>query len=484
MKKFDLGILIVLLLISSTLSLSLLTRGHLWWDDFASYILQAQSLLNGSTREFIQRNTFTIQESSYLLGPIAYPWGYPLLLAPILAVFGLKVLSLKALSTIFYLLFLIVFHQLARLRLPATWSLFLTAMLAFNPILLQAHDLILSDIPFLFFSTLALFLIDKFIRLDERESTPLASAAIGVVIFAAFAIRTNGILLLGALGVAQLLRYWPVGEIRRNLRTILLPYLFFGLLSALGSLLLPDGQESYFTHYALLTPRLLLDNLSYYLRLPAGMFEGIPLDGLFAALVIFSFLPGLFAGPRKQAAFLAYMILTFALFITWPERQGLRFLFPILPLILLAAAEGWHLVLGNLPAERRPIVRWTGAGLAGALVILSLVTSTYVSWVNLQNGRTINGPFDPVSSEMFEFVREQTSPEGVVIFFKPRVLRLLTDRDAFMTNTCEDFSRADYVVFHEKQGGNGQVPEPGACTNVDLNIVFNNQRFTVYEVIR
>ncbi len=476
--------MIVILLISAILSLALLTRGHLWGDDYASYIMQAQSVLNGTTHAFIQHNMFTIQESFFSPGPVAYPWGYPLLLAPVLAVFGLNLLALKAVSTLFFVLFLFVFYHLVRLRLPASWSLFLTAILAFNPALLQAHDLILSDVPFLFFSSLGIFLIEKYLRADKPESKPLIPVAIGFVIFAAFAIRTNGILLLGALAVAQLLRYRGMSEIRRNLTAFLMPYVVFGLLAALGLALLPNGQESYFAHYALLTTDLLLDNLYYYLKLPAALFADIPDYGVFGVLLIVNFLFSLFSNPRRNAAILMYILLTLVLFITWPERQGLRFIFPILPLILLIAAEEMYRRMEKRPSEKKPIDQWIGAGLAGILIILSLYVSAHVSWANLQNDRTINGPFDPVSAAMFEFVREQTPPDSVVIFFKPRAMRLLTDRDSFMTESCEDFSRVDYVVFHEKQGENGQVPDPEACTNAGLSVVFNNQRFTVYQVTR
>jgi hypothetical protein len=488
LKRSELVILIFILSIASVLSLSLLTRGHLWWDDFASYIMQAQSLLEGSTNEFMQRNAFTIGASSYLIGPVAYPWGYPLLLAPVLALFGLKILALKALNTIFHILFLIAFHLLARLRLPPSWSLFLTAFFAFNPALLLAHDLILSDIPFLFFSTLTLFLIEKSLPAGEARSDGAAKAQtwdaglIGAVISAAFALRTNGLLLLGVLAIAQLVHFRDVKTIRRNIAFILLPYLAFGFLTLLQILFLPGGQESHLAEFARLTPGIVMDNAVYYLALPAGMFDGIPLGVIFFSVAVLFFFVGVAANPRRNSALITYILLTLGLYISWPERQGLRFLYPILPLIVLMAFDGWQVFLKKLPAGRIAPANWTGAALAGTLIILSLVSTAQAGWVNLQNERTINGPFDPVSSEMFEFVREQTPPKSVVIFFRPRVLRLLTDRDAFLSTSCDDFSRANYVVFHEKQGSNGQVPEPEACTNVHLTAVFNNLRFTVYQV--
>ncbi|HEY2981115.1 MAG TPA: hypothetical protein VGJ22_08040, partial [Anaerolineales bacterium] len=339
-----------------------------------------------------------------------------------------------------------------------------------------------SDIPFLFFSTLAIFLIDKVLRADEAAPSVRAGALIGAVICAAFMLRTNGLLLLGALAVAQWMRLRSMQAIRENLAAVLSPYLGFGALAGLQYLLLPGGEASHLTHYSMLSAERLLDNALYYLRLPIGIFQDLPLGWLFSGLMLLCFFVGVIANPRKNAALLTYGLLTFAVFISWPERQGLRFLFPILPLMLLIAAEGMQFSLEKLPAAARPMVRRAGQGLAAALIVLSLFVTAQQGWVNLQNGRTINGPFDPVSAQMFEFVRTETPADSVVIFFKPRAMRLFTDRDAFMTDRCEDLGRGDYLVFHEKQGSNGQVAEPETCTNVGLTVVFNNQRFTIYQI--
>src|SRR5574338_449991 len=98
MKRLEPVLLGIVLLISLLLGAASLTRGHFWGDDFAGYLLQAQSILNGSTRDFIQHNTFTIENSSFPPGPVAYPWGFPVLLVPLLAIFGLKFLALKLIN--------------------------------------------------------------------------------------------------------------------------------------------------------------------------------------------------------------------------------------------------------------------------------------------------------------------------------------------------------------------------------------------------
>jgi hypothetical protein len=117
-----------------------------------------------------------------------------------------------------------------------------------------------------------------------------------------------------------------------------------------------------------------------------------------------------------------------------------------------------------------------------ALFLLSLGISARHSLRNIREGREINGPFDPVSGDMFEFIREQTPPDSVIVFFKPRAMRLFTGRDSFMTLNCEDLPKGDYVVIHEKQGSNAQIGDLSACPGIDYPVVYNNLRFTVYEV--
>src|SRR5437867_7733666 len=146
-------LLLIVIIISLILGASTLTRGHDWGDDFASYIMQAGSILSGRTREFVEHNSFTIFESSSQTGPVAYPWGYPLILSPIYAIKGINPLALKSPGLCFYAGFLVCLYFLVNSRLTRAESLLVVSLFAFNPLLIQFLDQILSDIPFLFLST-------------------------------------------------------------------------------------------------------------------------------------------------------------------------------------------------------------------------------------------------------------------------------------------------------------------------------------------
>lgn len=73
MRKPSILPLILIVSLSLLIGSALLTTGHDWGDDFASYIMQAKAILDGNVQEFVTRNAFTIEQSSFLIGPIAAP---------------------------------------------------------------------------------------------------------------------------------------------------------------------------------------------------------------------------------------------------------------------------------------------------------------------------------------------------------------------------------------------------------------------------
>jgi 4-amino-4-deoxy-L-arabinose transferase-like glycosyltransferase len=194
-------LLSVIILISLMIGACTLTRGHQWGDDFAWYILQAKSILNGSTGEFMEQSAFTNYRSTTHLGPLAYPWGYPLILVPVYAIKGISPLAVKLPGLFFYAGFLVCLYFLLNERLTENESLLLVSLFAFNPLLLQFLDQILSDIPFLFFSTLSLFLMTR-----QAKHGLLQYALTGAAIFFTTILRITGILLLGCFLIVEFFR--------------------------------------------------------------------------------------------------------------------------------------------------------------------------------------------------------------------------------------------------------------------------------------
>jgi len=124
-------------------------------------------------------------------------------------------------------------------------------------------------------------------------------------------------------------------------------------------------------------------------------------------------------------------------------------------------------------------------GLWLLIIGIFLFNSAIRAYNNVRNGRNINGPFDPVSREVYSYIKEKTPSDSVVIFFKPRAMRLMTDRDTLMINQCEGMRKGDYIILSKKVGENNQVPpEQIHSCNLPLENVFENRRFIVYEILK
>jgi hypothetical protein len=87
--------------------------------------------------------------------------------------------------------------------------------------------------------------------------------------------------------------------------------------------------------------------------------------------------------------------------------------------------------------------------------------------------------------EVYQFIKEETPADSVIIFFKPRALRLMTDRDTIMSTECERMPLGNYIVLSRKVDENQQIPpeQINEC-NLSLDEVFRNRRFVIYKILK
>jgi hypothetical protein len=482
MKKLILPLALILL--SLLLAFFLLNLDHEWGDDWASYLMQAVAITKGETQEFIRRNTFTMRESTHFIGPDAYPWGFPALLAPFTLACGpLNILCLKSINLIFWALFLLVFYLLIARRLPPLEAALVIAVFAFSPLLLNFNNQLTSDIAFLFFSTLGLLLI------VGRNGIP--PYLLGLALFFAFFVRTNGILLVPTLFLAQVFEYLQtrprlLPDWKRILTSDLIPYYVFGLLTLLNLILFPAGEGSHFEHLSLISLSSLADNLSAYIALPAYFFSDLPYPEIIYGFLLPFILGGIVLNFKKDFPLIAYLVLSYALFIVWPDQQGIRFLFPLLPLLVYFAYQGMTATFFALTSRFPRAGGWLTRGFWLVIAAAFAWTSLSAARDNLAQGRGPYGnAFDPVSIEMFEFVKSETPADSVIAFYKPRALRLFTDRNSLLVDRCDALPLAKYVVLRKSRGAVDQVSpdEIEACNpSVQVTRVFVNDKFAVYQI--
>ena len=485
MRVFKETILIGMIILSLILGSATLTRGHDWGDDFAWYILQAKSIWNGTTADLMKQSAFTNTQSTTYVGPLAYPWGYPLILTPVYAFKGTHPLALKMPGLFFYAAFLICFFYLMKPRLPWTENLILVSLFAFNPLLIQFLDQILSDIPFLFFSTLTLLLMTR----GEKRGT-LQNVLMGVSVFLTFFLRATGIFLLGSFLIVEFFKLLSNRKDRNMVIKIVLDSFMicfvFVLLVAVNIFLFPSGgQTSYLSQFAGLSMETLRHSLYMYFNVFALFFGNAPAwMYLYYLLIIFSLL-GAWTRRKQEPIFIVFFVIWMIVHVTYPYWQGPRYIFPLLPIFIYFAFQGMKFSIGKLPETSRLVGQRVFYGFWFAIIGYFLFTSGTSAFNNVRNGRQINGPFDSQSMEVYDWIDRKTPADSVLIFYKARAMRLMTGHPTIMINECDGMLKGDYLILSKKVERNNQIPvsEIDSC-NLPIDKRFENRRFIIYEIVK
>jgi len=465
--------------------------------------MQAISLTEATTQEFLVRNAFTINNSSYPPGPVSYPWGFPILLAPVYILFGFNIIAFKGVTLLFFIGFLVTLWFFFKKELGLTDRIIFVAFFAFNPMFLKFGDNVLSDTPFLFFSTFSFLIFSKLHKAKSRHVLYWLSFLLGLSFAASAATRTNGILLPFTYTAMLLLllsrsfltfsrifdiQWLSISETRPTHKFFiyLLPIIIFTVSSWLLGKMLSDYQVSLISYFKHITIRSIFINVFYYGQLIKDFFGyQFPVNLIIYLLSI----PLLFFGLKKKwrnsTPILIYVVLTLALYILWPGRQGLRFLFPVLPFYLYFVFIGFSAVTHqynyfSIRAFRRIIL--TRTRVMSAVLVILILQSSWVIYKNVlreRDGGLNYGPYTNDAKEMFAFVRQKVQQNEVVVFRKPRVMRLFTDRDSVFYDNISDFKYRQWFVI-EKDSSIYELKED-LFSIYPASLEFENTQFQVFK---
>ncbi len=488
-------------------------EGHNWGGDFAFYIHQAKALVDGTTGELNALAIFRVENSTSqeMVGPLYYPWGFPLLLAPVYALFGLSLPAMKLLLLAFIAGIQVTTFLLLRRRLPGLWVALIAFMMGINPVFFQMKNSIISDLPFCFFVLWTLVLIQRIV-VDRRPLTGAVPDQIllGLALLCAILTRTHGLALIPALALVQASMIWngredltPRGALRalRRARTVqLLPYVTFALGMGAASAALPVGEGSYLAsgHFAYGGIGAFLGqlayNLAYYAWLPSK-FLGLSVLGTLLQVAVL--LPLALLGvcrrlwPDRLLAVFAACHMAVLLVYPW---QDLRFILPVIPIYLYFAVAG--AIEGRALLARRFPRLAAGPSLA-AVVFLPLAVyfaaDTALAWAALARdpGFVRPGPYRAESRELFGFLRDNTPDAAVFNFMKPRVLTLYTGRRAILTLEPDEVidGRADHLLLYTGESKSQAPARVNArlCAGLEAHperfaLIFRNRDFLLYRI--
>ncbi len=481
LASFSINLIIIIISIFYLININ---SGHDWGGDFSMYILNAKNIVQGLP---YAQTPYIYNENVSDYGPSAYPPIFPLLLSPIIAVFGVNFLFLKIPGILCFIGFLLFFNKKI---IPEGFSPFLRIILimiiGFFPYFFILSESILSEFPFLFFCFLSLMMINKLSNCSKKNrKTKLISLATGLLIYISYGIRSIGIILIPIMFLLFIFRNKKISL------EVVTSFAFTILLVFIQSLLIPQTNKYFdqipFSIFELSSS--LLQSTTYYLILIINLFDldSIFLQGLSFLISIEGFVLGLLVhGKKKLSSFDLFFFFYIAALLVWPSYQYLRFLVPIIPLYFLYIIEGFDFFIKKINIRTVRIII--------PVILVGFVSFNYIQTYMEIFPRPISAIEKPETQELFQFIKAETKEEDVILFFKPRVLALFTDRkslamrfpdpDGDAISKMKSFG-VDYVILNKNHMFEYQ-PELKLFIYSNpqyFDLIFENLDFNIYKVI-
>lgn len=447
------GPMVALSILVVTLAIGVQRTGHTWGDDFALYLRQAKSLVDGNVGQVIADNHFNVDNAAKPgFSPYVYPWGFPLLLAPVYRVFGRDYAAFKLVEVASLVAFLWGFHAVIRRRMDR-WVAFATVAFVGTTFAYLVHtDKVVSELPYMAAATLTLWWLDRI-----RRGRPLDAAtrgqlvALGLLAMLVFNIRREGVALVAAIGVAQLLDLrgrWRTAD-RRAVAT---PYVAFAGGVVLLQLLLPSALAPEYAGSGLGQTWKKLDGafqLAFARQVGFDQLAGIGLL-LAVLLAVAGIAVRLWRAPAEDAPLAVFAIGSMVIVGMIPAVAD-RYLLAITPFAVYFAAQAVAAI--PLPRRLAPL-------LATALLAIGSLAHLATVRVEIRDaqafddaGFVVDGPETASSQAAFAAIRTYTHQDDVVAFFKVRALTYYTDRRGVQSSDLEILrQRSDYFMMRRNTG--------------------------------
>ncbi len=488
-------VVLVIITLIAVFYILTLRKGNPWSGDFSEYILQAKSIVNNDISDFIEKSEFRLTHSDVpgriAMGPLYFPWGFPLILTPVILLYGVDFMAMKILEILFLTLSVLMVFVILKEKLKSVYLFISIILFGLNPDFIFFKDYIVADFPHLFFILLTLYLIEMIYVKNIYLINPIMSyLIIGIFMYLTVLIRPQAIILLPVLFFIQ------VDFIRKKSRkkpgVHLIPYILFSLLF-IGekSIMYFITSKIFYNPYpdVPLLERIVMNGY-YYLALPLELMKFKLNFALKSHLVIAAIvevfylialsvvLLGIIRNFKREKLYVYFILFNILLFFYFPYHQGLRYLYPILPFMIYYFVKG-IIILGenrklNLNEIMIKIVLF---------IILFLNSSiTIALGVNMliKTNTYMNGPDDQRGRELFQYIQENTKASDVIAFREPRIMNLYANRLSILISdfSSTNLNYADYAVLTETD-----LNKSVEIKNCKYSEVFRNSKFLVLKSI-
>ncbi|HET7259103.1 MAG TPA: hypothetical protein VFI75_05245, partial [Candidatus Acidoferrum sp.] len=414
-----------IILIVAAVYLTHLAPGHNFRDDdFGAYVMHAANLAEG--RPYTAIHYIPNPETLWLAPPEGYPPVYPFLLAPVYQVWGLNLRALKVVTVLCFAGFLLVFSEFLRPYLSPLLSSCALLVVGFNPAFWGQRDALLAESPYLLFSFAALLAIQKAYKDLAANQWRIGFATlVGTLLYLAYGTRTIGIVLLPAMALADVIKFkkpsrFLVGTLGAAIVLIVAQNVM---------LFSPAGYSGALQH----SVRMGLDNALFYGKTLSYAWQNgfskkiqIVFALLFTALAAMSFVRSLWT---RQSAKEFYLLGYVAMLLLLRAQIGMRGLLPVLPLYFALGLEGFGWIVNRYGQMAR---------IVSVSLLMLFVGVSYGTKIRRESKQPPEPNIqDATAQELISFLRANTLPSEVLIFPKPRVLALMTNRTVAMLAPAE-----------------------------------------------
>ncbi|MGI9032071.1 MAG: hypothetical protein ACR2HP_19140 [Ilumatobacteraceae bacterium] len=483
--------------VAAPLAVLLHRKGPPQGDDFALYLRQARSLFDGDMAQVVADNRFTVLNSPGPFSPVAYPWGWPLLLAPFVHVWGYDFDRLKLLEVACFCGWLVLVHGIVRRRAGRLLAFAIVAVVGTAPMLLAHTDFLLSEYPHALALGVFVWWLDR-ITADGTllQATTRRLVVLGVLAGVAYNVRRESVVLVGVIAITQLVA-WATARRhrmdgvarerrrRRAWRAVGAPCAGFvafvvGFQLLLPSMLIPDNDDT-----ITFVPERIGDYLGSLTR-SLGLATHENLGAALLLVALAGMVVGCWHRPRLNVPLAALALLS-TLAVSTHLRLVERYYFQVLPWVLYFAATFVIAVAGAVST-----VRWRRLAPLVAVVPLLYVVGVHAVVLPAaldrleaqeRGGRQQFGPADPVVQPIFQAVLDHTPPDAVITYYRARTMTLLTDRRAIQTRRTQDMlERSDY--FAQLRNAKYSQPDvtPFAARELGLEEVWSDARWVLWKV--
>ncbi len=400
-----------------------------------------------------------------------YPPGYPALLSVVM-LFSSNIVTLKLLNGLFLLgSILVLFSLVCRITDSKPLAFVVSMAMIGNFHILQYSSLLMSEIPFMFFSIVSLLYVTRTGEGDSLRDKNFWLAIISAIV--AYYIRSLGIAL-----IAGIIFNYLISKNWRRAASVAIVFIAGALPWFLRSQHLGGG--SYTRQLQLINPyrpelgmadlgdymNRFFENVTRYIsmEIPYSIFPANRPDytgsadtgaWILGLVVVGMTIFGITQFPKFRWLILGYMLATFGILMLWPDVWvGVRFMIPVIPLLLTGLFYGLYKIL--FVFFRQANKSFHPAWLLVVVIFMIAPLGELHDQAKL--------PLHPAWQNyyaMAEWLRENEKPEVVVSCGKPALFYLysgtFTMRYAFENDPeklIEDLEKqqVDYVVLDQVYG--------------------------------